>query len=320
MSTKIYDAYRLKDRERLWPVLREIRERAQQEVVTRLRAYYVTEMETLDPTCAAYTAARAEDPARNEVSLRLSIAQDKLEEGFRKACTNLRRDYFDPDVTLAVTEHPTGFYFRAFCDPMSVLGGSLDFLRTHPELEDFHYQNSTDRPEDVSPDAWDERRRIWDEMATPPSGGLFKDQLLLEISSWQSFWHLNPWHDLRLEFRTNPPVLPSREEVLARPLRKLSAFKEVTTKPGLITALTTEGAVVFVRRAKKRSQKKQWVTEIAGQTKVHGSLERATDWVYYSHLDPTWRARLDRWRKEARARQKEMKGRKKPRREHPLLA
>lgn len=314
MSMKVYDAFKVKDQDRLWPVLRDIRERGEKEVVARLRAYYIEEMETIDPEGGAYKAARAKDPEQDEIARRLSIARDKLREGFRKGATSMERDKFDPAVCVTVTEHATGFYLRAFCDPVSLLGGSLDFLETHADLEDFHYQNSSDPPKTVALEAWEDRRRIWDEMMTPPGCGPFKDQVTLEISSWACFWQLDPWFDLRKEFHDNPPTLPVREEVLARTLRELSAFQEVFAERGCIKALTTKGAVVLIQPAKKRSQKNQWVTTVDhGTTKVHGSLTRAVDWVYYQHMNPSWRARLDSWRKETLAKRKAAKSKKKRR-------
>lgn len=296
LSTRIANAYRLKPGVDLWRFLKAVRERGQKEVIQRLRDFYWEYVEEMDPESEAYKEQRLEYPDRGEASLRLAMAYDELRVGFKKAIASSRRDRFDPDVNVAVTRHRTGFYLRAFCDPVSILGGSLDFLTEHPDLEDFHFQNATDRPPKVSAAAWDERRQIWEEMST--GGGFFRDQLVLEISNWQSFDSLNPWLAVAREYREHPPELPSREEVLARGLRKLEAFAQVTAEPGQIQGKTKAGAVVLVERGKK-SGKRPWVSRIDGKAKTHVSLNLAVDWVWYQHTSPSLRGMIDEFRTNA---------------------
>lgn len=299
MSLKIYDAYRIKDSAKVWQVLADIRERGQREVVDRFRAYYVEEIETVNPESDVYRAARAKDSKQSEVSLRLDLAETKLRQGAMKSATSVRRDHFDLDVDVAMTWHDTGYYLRAFCDPVSMLGGSLDFLKSHPDVEDFHYQNQTEPPEGFTDEAWDERGRIWKEMMVPPDSGMFKNQVVVEISNWTAFWHLNPCWDLRREFHDQPPTLPIREEVLARTLRQLKAIASATAAPGLITATTADGAVIIVRKASKRSQKGQWISVIDGRTKAHANLERAVDRVALVFMDGYMKQLYERFRREA---------------------
>jgi hypothetical protein len=302
MSTKIFDAYRVKDAAKLWQVLADIRERGQKEVVERFRAYYIEQIETIDPESTEYAEARAKLSERSEVALRLQIAETRLREGAKKSTTSMQRGYFDLDVDVAVTRHETGFYLRAFCDRVSVLGGSLDFLNNHPELEDFHFQDQCGPPDEFEGRhaEWEARGRIWDEMMTPPGSGMFKNQVVVEISNWTAFWYLNPWLELAREFHANPPMLPPREEVLSRTLRKLAAFREVAAEPGRIVGTTVDGAMVTITRAGKRSQKKQWITAIDGKHKAHASLNRAVDSVCTRYMDGHMRRMVDRYRREAR--------------------
>ncbi len=301
MSTKIYDAYRIKDSAKVWQVLAEIRERGQQEVVDRLRAFYVRTIEDIDPDSAAYRSAKAKDPKRGEVALRLDLAEDKLRAGAMKSMTSMQRDEFDLDVDVAMTWHETGYYLRAFCDPVSLLGGSLDFLKTHPELDDFSYQNQSDAPPAFADrlEEWAARGRIWGEMMAPPRSGMFKNQVVVEISNWTSFWYLNPCLDLRREFHENPPMLPAREEVLARVLRGLSAVGEVTAEAGVISGLATDGTTFTVMRATKRSQKKQWISTVDGATKAHPSLNRAVNRITFRYMEGYVRRMYEGFRREA---------------------
>lgn len=292
MSTKIYDAFKVRDREQVWRVLEDVRERGEREVVEKLARYYRMFVDNVDPEDEQYKAARAKDQNAPEHSTRLFMAQMVIRDGFKKSATSMQRDFFDPDVSVALTWHETGFYLRAFCDRAGMFGGSLDFLNTHPDLEDFHYQNQCDRPRGITQEAWKERERIWDEMCVPPGIGPFKNQVILEISSWQKLWQLDPWLDVAREFNKSPPTFPIREEIFARRLRELEAFAHVAAEPGRITGTTKAGVAVLIEKQGKR--KVTWGSQIGGQSWRHPTLDRAINWVEYQHLPAFLRERLDR--------------------------
>lgn len=301
MSTKIFDAYRVRPDADLWTVLRDIEAKAKANVIEKLRAFYIEKMEGIDPESEAYRKSSANHRDGSEAFNRLWLVDEIIRERARESATSLKRDEYDLDVSIAITQHRTGYYLRAFCDNASMLGGSLDFLAQHPDLEDFHYQNQTDPPEDVSDEAWEERKAIWNEMAS--DHGFFPCQLGLEISNWGMFWRLNPMLDLAREFKQNPPVFPSREELAARVLRKLDALQDVTAAPGRIVCLTKEGVTVTISKATKASQKGQWITRIGDQLKRHGDLGRAADHVYLTFCADWFRrsfARLMRRAKQQR--------------------
>jgi hypothetical protein len=258
-------------------------------------------VDEVDPESDGYRAERAKDPSRSEASIRLSLVDATLHEKFKASATSMQRSEYDLEVELALTQHRTGFYLRAFCDQVSCLRGSLDFLETHPELEDFHYQNQADRPSEVSEEAWDERAEIWNGMTD--QAGFFRYQLIVEVSSWSRFWRLNPWLDLAQEFHRNPPTFPPREEILARPLRALSAVESVTAEPGLITVKTATSTSI-IERSGKRSQRGQWLTRLDGKLKRHATLERAIGRVYMAYVNPTWRATIERYQREFRAKKR----------------
>lgn len=293
MSTKIYDAFRLKDRSRVWRVIEDIRDRGEREVVDRLRKYYRAFVDNIDPEDEKYKAERAKDTERTEdaypeYATRLHIAQTALREGFRKSLTSMQRDFFDPDVSIALTWHETGFYLRAFCDGVSLLGGALDFLKTHPDLEDFHYQNQADPPDDIDPEAYEARGRIWDEMSVPPGSGILKNQLILEISSWGSFWRLDPWLDINREYQANPPKFPIREELFARRLRQLDAMAQITAERGRLTGTTTAGVIVSITKGRK-----VWTSRVGPSVEKHATIEHAVNWVEYLHLPEYLQRRVD---------------------------
>lgn len=291
MSTKIYNAFKIKDRNRVWLVMGDIRERGEREVVERLRKYYRSFVDNIDPEDEKYKAERAKDIEREsypDYATRLHIAQTALRDGFRKSVQSMQRDFFDPDVSVALTWHETGFYLRAFCDNVSLLGGSLDFLKTHPDLEDFHYQNQVDPPDDIPPDEYEARGRIWDEMSVPKGSGILKNQLILEISSWGAFWRLDPWLDVNREFRANPPRFPIREELFARRLRQLDSVAEIFAEQGRLTGTTTAGTTVSIARGRK-----VWTSRVGSRVEKHSSIEHAVNWVEYLNLPEYLRRQVD---------------------------
>jgi hypothetical protein len=290
VSTKIYDAYRVKDRDRVWRVVEDIRERGEKAVILRLAKYYRDFVDNIDPEDASYKAERAKDQVHDypEHVTRLQLAQTALRDGFQKSATSVHRSFFDPDVNVALTWHATGFYLRVFCDRASLLGGALDFVRTHPDLEDFHYQNQSDPPSGVQPEEYEARARIWDEMSTPPGSGLFQNQLILEISSWGKFWHLDPWLDLTREFHQSPPTYPIREELFARRLRRLEAFGVVKAEPNQISGTTKDGVIVTIAKRGKICK-----SRVGDRVERHVTIDNAVNWVEYLHLPEYLRRRID---------------------------
>jgi hypothetical protein len=73
------------------------------------------------------------------------------------------------------------------------LSGSLAFLRRHKALADFHYQNQTDRPSNISAQAWGARARTWDRLLPDDC---WQDKLELSIVSVEGWFRIDPAWDL----------------------------------------------------------------------------------------------------------------------------
>ena len=67
-------------------------------------------------------------------------AQSQLTQG--------ERNPFDFDVSIAFREWRGYVYLIKHCD--MIMGHCLDFLASDPRLKEYHYQNSTDRPDEIS--------------------------------------------------------------------------------------------------------------------------------------------------------------------------
>jgi len=59
------------------------------------------------------------------------------------------------------------------------------------ELEDFHYQNHTDRPDNISEEDWDGRYRVWSELTEN-----WRLVLVLPICNTKCFYQIDPWMEL----------------------------------------------------------------------------------------------------------------------------
>ena len=303
MSTKIYDAYRVKPEVDVWALLQEIATRGRKNVVRKLQTFFRKHIDEMDTEGPLYQAARKKDLSQSEIFLRADLVHEHVREAAKKSATSQERSTYDLDVSVALLHHSTGYYLRAFCDGYSLLGGSLDFLASHPSLEDFHYQNQADRPASVTEEEWDERARIWNEMID--EAGFFRCPLVLEISNYGLYWRLSPWLDIVRRYKAKPWEFPIREEVFARSLRELKTVRSVTAKPGRIVCTDEKGAVLTIAKCTKSSQKGQWSSTIDGALKRHKTLARAVGRVYDALLEPGMRRRLRQWVKRTEDRLKQ---------------
>lgn len=276
MSTKIYNAFKVKDPDRMWPLVNKLFRKGRENVITTLREHYIRLVRHMDPSTKEYLEARSgAREGLSEQSFRLSHVRDKIRDRYRENVTRLDWDTYSLDVTIAFYQYRGEVYLRTFCEAGSIFRSVLDFVEKMPELEDFHYQNSTDDRAGASAKDWANRRRIWNAITKANDGvGIHTD---LEICSWGAFHLIDPWIPLAKEWSQSPIELPSREEVWAEILRdNVRAFTKVTFCAGRITA--QPGNVTI-----SRVNEKCWVTIINGKRKVHKNLNRAADYVEFEH-------------------------------------
>jgi hypothetical protein len=228
----------------------------------------------MDPDSIEYQEAKAKTSMKEELPFRMMHARETLRTGFKKNSTEMERDTYSLDVAVAIYPYRGRTYLRTFAEPISVVGRCLDFVREMPELEDFHYQNQTDPPKEVSSKEWAQRRRVWDGITKDDDIGRF---VTLEILSFPKLWKLDPFYDLAQEWRKNPPKLPSREELWAEELLKLPSLKgvEIQVRKGLIRA---------PKRFSISRVRESWVVTYKNQKSLYPTLNQAADYVHFEHL------------------------------------
>lgn len=186
MSTKIYTAYVLRDRRQLWPVCRKIRERCETHVRKELTRIYRALIAD-----AADRLGKPDDPFKKHRSTDGSFgvmdAGRYVQDAYGAQLTRMDRDFFDLTVSVAVREASDGRILMIPYSGSGYLSGSLDFMRRMPELRDYHYQNSTDRPRRISAREWARRRRTWEPLLNE-----WRRMLVLELVSYNGWYDVSP--------------------------------------------------------------------------------------------------------------------------------
>lgn len=272
MSTKIYNAFKVKNPAQVWPLLWKIQKKAREDIVQLLREHYTHLVRTMDFEDPEYVKARAESSSGSEALFRLNRAKTLVHDRYKTNVTRMDWDTYSLDVAVAVYPHKGEYYIRTFCEGGSIFRDILDFVQTMPELMDFHYQNSTDKPKEVSAKEWAHRRSTWNRILKNNPVG---DHVVLDIFCWTNFYQIDPWLPLAHEWHKSPPRLPSREEVWAEALRKVSAFTQVTFSAGRITA-TPDVSIV--------KSGGLWISTIKGRKKKHKNLNVAGSHVEFEYL------------------------------------
>jgi hypothetical protein len=57
-------------------------------------------------------------------------------------------------------------------------------------VKEYHYQNQSDQPEEISEEEWDERRKAWDEMDIPSEDGL-SSAMVSKFNAWYGYARRN---------------------------------------------------------------------------------------------------------------------------------
>lgn len=176
MSTKVYNAYRLKENVDLWDFLHDVRVQAVSIIQTKLREFY-----DLIKEHPEYLEITEENPTYCDIS-------DAVRDKYGEQLSRLERNPYNLDVSLSVRRFENRYYIRAFSDKIAIFGDPLTFLRDDERLENYEYWNNTDRPEDVSDEDWKERERCWNELDKKRF-----DSLILDIVAYHNFHQVDFW-------------------------------------------------------------------------------------------------------------------------------
>jgi hypothetical protein len=199
MSTKIWTAYKLDKISDLPKLVADVQRQGRENVRAKLRE--LVERLVAAPEMKGDERYKKELERRSvstpqhlrERAAAINAACLILREGYKSQLGEGRRSDMDFNVSVAVRFHGRGAYLIPHCDMH--MCNVLNFLSEHPLLSDFHYQNQTDKPEEISDKEWRKRERVWD--AIDERG--WSNYVLIEVCSWDSYFAVEPSMDLLRE-------------------------------------------------------------------------------------------------------------------------
>jgi hypothetical protein len=171
MSTKIYDAYRLKGEGlgqlvNFWKLTDEWLESGIKEAYKALNEFEERLASNIELTSAEYKKQveyfeklKSKDP---DFAARHRMAIDIMVKEYKKQLSSHERSLFDFNVSITFRHHCRRIYVQCYADMH--MKKILDFVRNDPRVEDYHYQNSSDQPEEISERDWKKREEVWDKI------------------------------------------------------------------------------------------------------------------------------------------------------------
>ena len=197
MSTKIWVAYKLRRAEYLWPLVHDIRLEATKNVKRTLKEFYFENLPGVKTTSSLYQkelqyySETSSSPDRADFRARMAVVQNFFRRAYRISTTSTRRNPYNFDVSVGFRQREGKIVAIPYCDWM--MSHTLDFLKKDKRLRDYHYQNQTDRPDNLSDRQWAERRRYYDGMINE---GQWEDVLVLDICKWDMWYMVDPAWDI----------------------------------------------------------------------------------------------------------------------------
>jgi predicted RNA-binding Zn-ribbon protein involved in translation (DUF1610 family) len=187
MSIKFYKAYRAKPYVDLWYLVEEVYQAGRKEAVACIKSFYEVMLMGVDTTSLAY--ARELGNWGDDYAARLAIVHSNVVENYGRSQSLLQRSPFNLDVSISFHPHDGRIHLIPYCD--GYMAHSLDFLSTHPLLEDFSYWDNKDKPEDTPMSEWTYRSGIWGEVVEQ-----WAVRLILDIVGFPGFSNVDPFLDL----------------------------------------------------------------------------------------------------------------------------
>ena len=201
MSTKIWEAYRIKKGYVPWDVCMEIKRRGREVVTQKLETLYAALKEDFDSKSesrADYRAVtgrglRPNDDNEWDISPYQISHYVKCQYG--KQLSKMTHDMWNFDVSVTVRHWGTRWLLIPYAPQVSFINDCLDFLRDMPELEDYHYQNQVDRAtkdyqgNPITAQQWGARARVWDEIT---SGDNWQKFMIIDIVDYTAWMYIDP--------------------------------------------------------------------------------------------------------------------------------
>lgn len=199
MSTKIWEAYRLKEGVDLWGFVQDIRPKVQKRITKKL--YEISgnlierTKEKKDLRVEVLKAYGISDPEKSDREITHHETSRWLFERYREATMQPYKDVWDFDVSIVFVACRGRWLLVPF-PGSGLIKGMLDCLKKDKRLEDYHYQDQVDEDEaPCSDEEWEQRKKDWNEVLD--DAGCFSDKLTLELCCLGQFTRLTPdYHEM----------------------------------------------------------------------------------------------------------------------------
>lgn len=191
MSTKIYNAYRINKEIDILKLLKKAKNIATEYISNDeqyLRIIHTTTMFKIaeeikkNPKSKNYYSYTIDANKRNELDdiiliqilEKNTLSHDKLSFSTKLDCSV----FYDSD-----------YWYIKFFPNENIQYKIIDIIEKELSLEDYHYQNQTDIPENIDPEEYEKRGEKWDEL-TEESDGNYMDGFVYEIFGPNQFGKL----------------------------------------------------------------------------------------------------------------------------------
>jgi hypothetical protein len=195
MSIKVYYAYRVKEGVDPFDLMFGIKKRGVVEAKKKLTAFY--------------NAMLSSPEQVNEIAEALNLESEKINFSmvgtwvgklYRKQLSSFQRDPFHLDVVVTIRRHEGRYYLIPYNDRGTLVGGTLNFLDDHPDLEEYGYWNNTDEPEGMSEEEWEERRKVWEPLTDDEPWSQFLETQIISSDGWSNVdpgvdWIVKKWKE-----------------------------------------------------------------------------------------------------------------------------
>lgn len=194
MSTKVWTAYRLKKGVDLWDFACDVRQKAQKRCRAKLKEVITFHLEraTQDEVLKARVFNSYYGPGWENMQppprLGPYAVGNWIRKGFREQTIKGEKDLLDLDVCVVFRKYK-GRWLVVPYSGSGFFGKVLDFLKRDKRLEDYHYQNQSDKSARCSDAEWKARGEAWDYVLEEER---FDDKLVIEISTHGGFSRIDP--------------------------------------------------------------------------------------------------------------------------------
>lgn len=212
MSTKIYEAYRLRGGSDLWEFLRDTKHRGMKNAETVLTNLYKELVE--NPGKVEIWTSHGVDFEKHKNrygEITPNVCDEAIKEAAGKEITKYSCTALPVEVSISVRYLNGWYYFIPYADKSSIFSNIIDFINDDPRIEYYGYWDNTDQPDDVSDAAWEDRSNVWDKLDED-----WTTYLSLEITPWTSWFYYSPHYEVFSEWYEKYRESKKDVEILGR--------------------------------------------------------------------------------------------------------